>query len=77
MAKRKKNPSKAETGLLSFKFLATAAGLYLAWRAHNKKDAAAQAQLEAAAAQKAAAEDPIGAATKSAQSHLQRFIPQG
>lgn len=36
---------KAETFLLSFKFLATAGGLWFAWKSYKKKEAMAAAQM--------------------------------
>ena len=38
---------KSENILLSFKFLATAAGLWFAWNSYQKKEAVAAAQLAA------------------------------
>lgn len=69
MAKRKnsrrRNPSKAETGLLSLKGIATILGLWWAYSAYKKKTEAADAQKAAAEAQAQAAKDPVGTAAAS------------
>jgi cbb3-type cytochrome oxidase subunit 3 len=68
---------KAENILLSFKFLATAAGLWWAWNNHKKKEALAEAQLLALQEQPRTATTPLSISTGERLPSQQTIVMQG